>query len=160
MNNLEAIRTQRAETEVDFQTAFKDLLEGFDEAFTTMITNPCMSTEAQTAVLALHREVCALYAAELSLITSGKLSNQEDPVIEMMSLRYPPNQEPRTNNQKPQPSFPLHPSSLDHDDSPTQPVPPLPRQDAPRLSLLPRLLARVTRAFENRPLHDSSPSTP
>lgn len=123
MNKLEAIRTQRAETEVEFQTAFKALLE-------TTRTD----SEAQTTVAALHREVCALYNAELSLITSGKL--------------------------EPSSSFNLHPSPFDCADSPTQPVPALPRQDAARLPLLPRLLARVTRRLPNRPLDDSSPGTP
>lgn len=122
MSNLEAIRTQRSETEAEFQTAFKSL-------FGDSRPDP----EEQTAALALHREVCVLYAAELSLITNGKL-------------------EPS--------SFPLPPSSFSRADSATQPVPALPGQDAPRLPLLPRLLARVTHAIQNRPLDHSSSGTP
>ena len=133
MSNLEAIRNQRAETESEFQTAFKSLFGD---------NRP--SLEQQTDALALHREICALYAAELSLITSGKLEPSP------FALRA-------TEDTS---SFILPPSSLSHAVPTTEPVPPLPRQDAARLSLLPRLLARVTRRLQNRPLDDSGTSTP
>ena len=134
MSNLESIRTQRAQTESEFQTAFKSLF-GDSRA----------SHHEQTITLALHREICALYAAELSLITSGKL----------------PNEEPSTKHKEPLPSFYIPPFAFaTRANTTTEPVPPLPRQDAARLSLLPRLLARVTRRLQNRPLDDSGTSTP
>jgi hypothetical protein len=127
MSKLEAIRAQRAETESEFQTVFKSLFGD---------SRP--SLEEQTAALALHREICALYAAELSLIGSGKSESTATQLsaFQNFSLSDFPN------------------------DSPTQPVPALPGQDAPRLPLLPRLLARVTHAIQNRPLDHSSSGTP
>ncbi len=70
MTTLTELRTQRAEAEKLFlstlnaiphaRPGFPDLIE--------------FCAEAQ----GYHREVCAAYAAELSLISSGKLSNDNE----------------------------------------------------------------------------------
>lgn len=62
MSPLAAIRAQRAASEKDFQAAFETLLKDAETY-----------AEAAITVQALHREVCALYAAEISLISNGVL---------------------------------------------------------------------------------------
>lgn len=67
MTTLPELRTQRQDAELLFQVAMSEL-------------EACLApTDSHLIAVALgyHREVAATYAAELSLIGSGKLPNQD-----------------------------------------------------------------------------------
>jgi hypothetical protein len=64
MINLEQLRAQREDAEAIYQEAMRCISHGH------------LEPELIASALGYHREVCALYNAELSLISSGTLNPQ------------------------------------------------------------------------------------
>ncbi len=70
MTALTELRTQRAEAELMFQ-----------EAMAMLRQQQRVDGRLHAAALGYHREVCAAHAAELSLISSGKIAPCETPIV-------------------------------------------------------------------------------
>lgn len=87
MTTLNELRIQRAEAEKEFQAKFAEIEAAFAgvlRASSTAVpeSDQDLITTAQklftitaSSARGYHREVCAAYAAELSLISDGKLPN-------------------------------------------------------------------------------------
>jgi Ser/Thr protein kinase RdoA (MazF antagonist) len=69
MNPLAEIREQRPQSERAFQEAMKHL--------ESLLLDGDSGREAMASALGYHREVCALHAAEISLISAGKLPEND-----------------------------------------------------------------------------------
>lgn len=70
MNALAEIRDQRPQSERDFQAAMQRL--------ESLLPDGDSGREAIASALGYHREVCALHAAEISLISHGKLPTSDN----------------------------------------------------------------------------------